>query len=166
MKRTVLLLLRLFSLALGQYVAEYSTEYLFGFSGYTLETRPSFSVNAPSYKFLKTTTAADTVTSIDFIIQKGGGDIALYARRDPITGSTVTTRLEILLWRAPGFPDSTGYEVKTLATFTGTGTARVTLADSSWWVNQPVSRFKLRIVETGATQNYWMVDIKHYKESY
>lgn len=78
------------------------------------------------------------------------GGLFITARADSIAG-TMSTNLEIGLYRGWGYAGNDGFEWKFLNTLSGTAdSCAIVLSDSAWWIDQHTTYYRYRFTETGA----------------
>lgn len=117
------------------------------------------------YAYVKSTTAADTLYGAIFETTKGNIQISVYTRFLDGAG-TANALIEFGVERGQGYPDYTGWEWYEIETFSADGTAKFNLANTTanpWASYEHFRRYRIRITETGAQQNryvLWIIEQK------
>jgi len=115
---------------------------------------------AKTYTTVKSTTAADTLTSIPLTLAdlNLGTDAYIHVRRDTIVSGTATTLARIGLYRGDSYSGGTAYEWHVLARMNSEGDYEAALVDSLWWSKKMTSKIKIEFQEQAAQQQYYSVD--------
>lgn len=168
----VLLLFVSVSVSFGQITSNYGVLYLF--KGTDWEDNLTTEYNKwtdehgdkHNYSYVSSDTLADTLTTRILQNQTGTHNVSL----NVITDSTVTGApdtmdyvLEMGVYCGEGHPDSTGYLWKHLLTGAQDTSLRISLRDSTWWTDFNISQYKLRIRETTANKNKYILWDRPYK---
>lgn len=151
--KKILILFSLIAFAQAQYVEDLGVVWLFKTTAW--EDSVSFETDS-SYYYVKSTAAADTLISRRIANVPATGEIHVTGKLDSLAGTT-NVKIYVGLYRGEGYPDYTGIEWKELKAYTGPGTFQYSIKGNSWSDDQVCSKFYIKILETVAQQNKYVI---------